>query len=62
MDGDRRLVGILPFKSLVVSRPERQIRQFMEPADISVKPDLDPLVYVEGDYGLIASLLDTAEG
>jgi magnesium transporter len=41
IDGDRRLVGILPFKSLVVSRPERQIRQFMEPADISVKPDLD---------------------
>ena len=41
VDGDRRLVGILPFKSLVVSRPERQIRQFMEPADISVKPDLD---------------------
>jgi magnesium transporter len=41
VDGDRRLVGILPFKSLVVSRPERQIREFMEPADISVKPDLD---------------------
>ena len=41
VDGDRRLVGILPFKSLVVSRPERQIREFMVPADISVKPDLD---------------------
>jgi magnesium transporter len=41
VNGDRRLVGILPFKSLVVSRPERQIREFMEPADISVKPDLD---------------------
>ena len=41
VDGDRRLVGILPFKGLVVSRPERQIREFMEPADISVKPDLD---------------------
>jgi magnesium transporter len=41
VDGERRLVGILPFKSLVVSRPERQIRGFMEPADISVKPDLD---------------------
>ena len=23
VDGDRRLVGILPFKSLVVSRPDR---------------------------------------
>ncbi|CAN5874441.1 magnesium transporter [soil metagenome] len=41
VDGQRRLVGILPFKSLVVSRPERQIRDFMEDADISVKPDLD---------------------
>ena len=41
VDGERRLVGILPFKSLVVSRPEREIRDFMEPADISVKPDLD---------------------
>ncbi len=41
VDADRRLVGILPFKSLVVSRPDRQIGEFMEPADISVKPDLD---------------------
>ncbi len=41
VDGDRRLVGILPFKSLVVSRPERPIREFMADADISVKPDLD---------------------
>jgi magnesium transporter len=41
VDDDRRLVGILPFKSLVVSRPDRRIREFMEPADISVKPDLD---------------------
>jgi magnesium transporter len=41
VDGERRLVGVLPFKSLVVSRPERQIRDFMAPADISVQPDLD---------------------
>ena len=41
VDGQRRLVGILPFKSLVVSRPERRIGDFMEDADISVKPDLD---------------------
>jgi magnesium transporter len=41
VDGERRLVGILPFKSLVVSRPERRIGDFMAPADISVKPDLD---------------------
>ncbi|MBA3522514.1 MAG: magnesium transporter [Gemmatimonadales bacterium] len=41
VDGDRRLVGILPFKDLVVSHPERQIREFMADADISVPPDLD---------------------
>jgi magnesium transporter len=41
VDADRRLVGILPFKSLVVSRPERRIGEFMAPADIVVKPDLD---------------------
>jgi magnesium transporter len=41
VDADRRLVGILPFKSLVVSRPERPISEFMAPADIVVKPDLD---------------------
>ncbi|MDQ3427521.1 MAG: magnesium transporter [Gemmatimonadota bacterium] len=41
VDGNRRLIGILPFKDLVVSRPERQIREFMADADISVPPDLD---------------------
>jgi magnesium transporter len=41
VDGDRRLVGILPFKSLVVSRPDRQVAEVMEPADVFVAPDLD---------------------
>lgn len=41
VDGDRRLVGILPFKDLVVSRPGRRVREFMAPADIAVPPDLD---------------------
>ncbi len=41
VDAQRRLVGILPFKSLVVSRPDRRIGEFMEDADISVKADLD---------------------
>jgi magnesium transporter len=41
VDADRRLVGILPFKSLVVSRPDRPVHEVMAPADISVKPDLD---------------------
>ncbi|HEX2218652.1 MAG TPA: magnesium transporter [Gemmatimonadales bacterium] len=41
VDGDRRLVGTLPIKSLVVSRPDRPVRDFMADADIVVKPDLD---------------------
>jgi magnesium transporter len=41
VDGNRHLVGILPFKSLVVSRPDLPVREFMADADISVKPDLD---------------------
>ncbi len=41
VDADRRLVGVLPFKDLVISRPERPVRSFMEDADIYVTPDLD---------------------
>jgi magnesium transporter len=41
VDDDRRLVGLLPFKDLVISRPERPIREFMTPSDIFVTPDLD---------------------
>ena len=41
VDGERRLVGILPFKDLVVSRPERRVRDFMADADITVAPGLD---------------------
>jgi Mg2+ transporter (mgtE) len=41
VDAQRRLVGVLPFKDLVVSRPDRPVRDFMAPADISVPPELD---------------------
>ena len=41
VDSNNKLVGVLPFKDLVISRPERPVRQFMETADISVMPDLD---------------------
>ncbi|HEX3236751.1 MAG TPA: magnesium transporter [Gemmatimonadales bacterium] len=41
VSGDRRLVGLLPFKDLVISRPERRVHDFMADADISVPPDLD---------------------
>jgi magnesium transporter len=41
VDSDRRLVGFLPFKDLVISRPERPVRAFLTPADIFVTPDLD---------------------
>jgi magnesium transporter len=41
VDRDHRLVGFLPFKDLVISRPERPVRAFMTPADVFVTPDLD---------------------
>ncbi len=41
VDSERRLVGTLPFKDLVISRPERPVREFMIEADIFVTPDLD---------------------
>jgi magnesium transporter len=41
VDAENRLVGILPFKDLVISRPERKVHDFMADADISVPPDLD---------------------
>jgi magnesium transporter len=41
VDSDRKLVGTLPFKDLVISRPDRPVREFMEQADIFVTPDLD---------------------
>jgi magnesium transporter len=41
VDKDKKLVGVLPFKDLVISRPERPVRSFMTDADIFVTPDLD---------------------
>jgi magnesium transporter len=41
VDSSGKLVGVLPFKDLVISRPERPVREFMTDADISVTPDLD---------------------
>jgi magnesium transporter len=41
VDSEGKLVGVLPFKDLVISKPERPVRSFMAPADISVTPDLD---------------------
>jgi magnesium transporter len=41
VDLDQRLVGTLPFKDLVVSRPDRPVRAFMTDADIFVTPELD---------------------
>jgi len=40
-DAGNHLVGTLPFKDLVVSRPERPVRDFMIDADIFVTPDVD---------------------
>ena len=41
VDGNQRLVGVLPFKDLVISRPDRLVREYMADADIVVRPDLD---------------------
>jgi magnesium transporter len=41
VDSQSRLVGTLPFKDLVISRPDRPVREFMEEADIYVTPELD---------------------
>ncbi len=41
VDHEHRLVGILPFKDLVVSRPDRVIGTFMADADITITPGLD---------------------
>jgi magnesium transporter len=39
LDRGGRLVGVLPFKDLVVSRPERKVREFMAAADMTVGPE-----------------------
>jgi magnesium transporter len=41
VDANRRLVGTLPFKDLVISKPDRPVREFMTEADIFVTPELD---------------------
>jgi magnesium transporter len=41
VDRGRRLVGLLPFKDLVVNKPDRVIGTFMADADITVAPELD---------------------
>ena len=41
VDHDRRLVGVLPFKDLIISRPDRVVGTFMADADTTVSPTLD---------------------
>lgn len=41
VDPAHRLVGLLPLKDLVTSPPGRNVREFMEAADVTVTPDLD---------------------
>ena len=41
VDGYRRLVGVLPFKALVVNRPDRMVREYMAEADVVVRPETD---------------------
>lgn len=41
VDGDHRLAGILGFKRLVLSSPERPVRELMEEPDVTVGPEMD---------------------
>jgi magnesium transporter len=41
VEDDRRLGGVLSLQHLVVSRPDRQVRDVMETAPVSVTPDQD---------------------
>jgi magnesium transporter len=41
VDHDRRLVGVLPFKDLIISRPDRVVGTFMADAETTVSPTLD---------------------
>ncbi len=41
VDAGGRLAGVLPLRDLVTSAPTRPVREFMEPADIFVTPELD---------------------
>ncbi len=41
VDSDRKLVGVLPLKGLVMSPAERPVREFMENADVRVAPEED---------------------
>lgn len=40
-DAGRRLVGVLPFKSVAINPPTRPVREIMQPADIVVSPEED---------------------
>lgn len=41
VDGSERLVGLLSFKSLVVSPADRRVAEVMEEADLTVPPEMD---------------------
>ena len=41
VDSDRKLVGVLPLKGLVMSPADRPVREFMENADVRVAPEED---------------------
>jgi magnesium transporter len=41
VDGASRLMGVLSFKTLVVSDPDRRVEEVMEPPDVTVGPEED---------------------
>ena len=41
VDAERRLLGVLPLRDLVVNQPSRLVAEIMEDADITVSPGMD---------------------
>jgi magnesium transporter len=41
IDGSQRLTGVLSFKRLVLSPPDRPVRELMEEPDVTVGPEMD---------------------
>jgi len=41
IDEEKKLVGVLPLRKLILASPDSQIKSIMDPADINVTPDVD---------------------
>ena len=64
IDAEERLRGVLSLRDLIVSPPDRPIREFMiqEPAAVEVLADEDEVAQVVAHYNLLAVPVVDAEG